>query len=135
MGSAALDTAVAAALGADATLATLAPGGVWQDLAPADAREPVVVFSLEQGQDDYAMGRRLERGRYRVLVAGTQPVAPSVRSAADRIDAVLQDTTLTVTGYTGVSLRRLSRAATVDVDGDDRYLVLTQTYELVAERT
>ena len=68
-------------------------------------------------------------------MAGTQPVAPAVRSAADRIDAVLQDATLTVSGYIGVSLRRLTRAATVDVDGDDRYLVLTQTYELVAERT
>ena len=54
--TAAIDAAVIAKLATDATLAGLAPGGVFRDMAPQSVTTPFVIVSQMAHEDDYSIG-------------------------------------------------------------------------------
>lgn len=115
-----IENALIALLGADATLLGLCPNGVYYDEAPAGSTRFVIV-SLVDEQDGQMFGARaFEDATYLVKAVMLSTAAGDIKSAAARIDTLLEQQPLTVTGY-GVSImRRDSRVRSTEVDDVDK---------------
>jgi hypothetical protein len=112
--------ALIAKLGSDTELLALCPNGVYWDQAPPGATRFVIV-SFIAAEDVGVFGRRaIEDGLYHVearmlsTVAGANP-----KAAAARIDAVLEDQPLTVTGYSWMTTHREEPTRMTEVDAVD----------------
>ena len=83
----------------DSTLATLAPGGVWRNIAPeydpnnatATLPTPFIVFGWQGGVDtNTATAQRLiSRNLWRIEAIGPTEHYAAIAQAADRIDALV----------------------------------------------
>lgn len=104
-----LDKALLAALRADATLATKAPGGVHQDLAPTGTTGVFVTVTLETAREDADLNKvigLLERTY--TLAAWADGLAPATaEAAAEQVDATLLSGSLTLTGFVVVDVQRV----------------------------
>ncbi len=121
-----VDNALVAKLGADAALLALMTGGVYLDEAPEGLKRFVIV-SLVDEADLAEFGRRaVEDATYLVvaralsIVNGVALPATVMKAAAARIDALLEDGTLTVSGYTHSAMYRTARVRQTEVDEVDR---------------
>ena len=139
MSSQAIDTALIAKLAGDATLTGLAPGGVFREVAPQGVDEPFIIVQQMTHEDQYLLRRQaaFESVLYLVKVVQQSMSASGVQAAADRIQALLQNGSLTITGYTLTLLQREERIATVEIDEDRdlRYQHRGGLYRLIAEPT
>lgn len=118
-----VDAAVIAALRADAALATLAPDGVWWDVPPQAAQRFVIV-SLVISQDLAAFGPASERRIREQILYLVKSVLPgadgtSSKAAALRIDRVLEDQPLTITGFEHLATYRTERVRATEPDPID----------------
>lgn len=115
-----IDAAIVAALSGDSTLDALMPDGVFVDVAPNGATAFVIV-SLTYHEDVYQFGegRAFERATYLVKAVEQTVNGANVKSAAARIDALLQDVALTITGYTHLVTRRVERVRYTEIDEVD----------------
>jgi|SRR6185295_17355304 len=117
-----IDTALLTKLSSDATLLSYVPNGVYFDEAPPNSTQFVIISLVDEADDAIFGGRKFEDGHYLIkAVARTTAInaASNVRSAAARIDALLEDTTLTVSGYTTFEVSRESRIRITEVDDAD----------------
>lgn len=123
MSVAALDNGLLATLKADATLTTRAPGGVYRDMAPQGTAEPFVIVTLMAHLDipQFGDAPAYEEGRFLVKAVGQGTSATATESAADRIHALLNGGTLTVTGFTHMGTWREERISYVEADGSARW--------------
>lgn len=99
--------AVVTALKADATLTTLASGGVFDAPAPQGSAPPFITIQLITGMPAYTMGQRAWDDRVwqiKGITTGTSKALGG--SISDRIDSVLTDQQISVTGTTLMYLRR-----------------------------
>jgi hypothetical protein len=106
----AIDTALKTTLGADATLTTLAPGGVHARKAPQDTAFPYIVFAkVPTGREDvYTLGARAFRQlRYLVKAVTDGPSSDVGDQIRIRADAILTDQAIAISGYTLMALRRV----------------------------
>lgn len=77
-------------LAADGVLASLAPGGVWEDPAPMNQSAPVVVLLYETAEDEVCGGgARVTKFYYAAKVVGTAAMIATIKQAALRLDALL----------------------------------------------
>jgi hypothetical protein len=113
----ALDAAVIALLSGDAALMALMPGGVWWDLANAST-DFVIVSEMDHSLDyTIGPGTALENVLYLVKAVTRDTSGTAVRDAAQRIFELLQDATITVTGYhPSASVRRVRRIRYTELD-------------------
>lgn len=122
-----IDNALIAKLGADAGaggLLTLMPNGVYFEEAPAGSRRFVIVSLVIEHDVAQFGGRAFEDALYLVKAVGldtkANPLpANAMKDAAARIDALLEDGTLTVSGYTLMTIHREERLRMTEVDGAD----------------
>lgn len=117
--SSAIDTALITRLQSDATLMGYMPDGVWFDYAPQGSQRFVLVSLVENVDVPIFAARAIESVRYLVkaveLASGSGKTGP----AAARIDALLENTTLVVSGYGASACYRVQRVRYVEVDDDD----------------
>lgn len=118
-------------LSADATLAGLAPGGVWHDVAPQATVLPFVIVSLQTGADEPQFGG-VAWQECLYLVKAVAATATAAESVAARIQALLEGATLTLTGYASMSVRRDDLVEQVEVDGDRRWYHEGGSYRIFA---
>ena len=130
----AIDAMLMTVLGGDATLSTLAPGGVWRGIAPSGVTGTVVVFSQASGTDDYVLSKRAFTV-YRYLVKAITPGESSAPAnlAADRIDALLNDATPTLTSGTLLYMRRAQTVSMPEALGGETYQHAGGYYDIYAE--
>lgn len=115
-----IDNALIAKLGADALLLSLMPNGVYWDEAPAQSRQFVIVSLVDEADEPMFGGRAFEDALYLVVARELSTVAvKNVKAAAARIDALLEDGTLTVPGYSHMVMHRESRVRMTEVDYQD----------------
>jgi hypothetical protein len=115
-----IDNALVAKLGADATLLALVPNGVYIDEAPAGATRFVIVSLVDEADVGRFGGRAIEDALYQVEARMLSTVAgANVKAAAARIDVLLEQGTLTVSGYSLMALFRESRIRLTEVDAAD----------------
>jgi hypothetical protein len=87
-----LDAAIYGLLSDDATLAGLAPGGIWRQVAPGDTPTPLVVFRTTDTQDSYAFsGLAYRRVTIEVVAVDRASSAEAAQAALSRADALLSD--------------------------------------------
>ena len=120
-----IDAALVAHLQGDAALAALMQAGafVFVDEAPPGATAFVIVSLVDEvdvatfGGRAYEDALFLAEARILSTVAGANP-----KAAAARIDALLEDQPITVTGYTWMTVHREARVRMTEVDAVDASL-------------
>ena len=121
MSGAGVDTAVVALLQADATLASLAPGGVWRDVAPEGAVDQgvfvIVQLQAHEDVDEQAQRVGYEIPRYLAKAVSQDSDGAAAAAAYARVHALLQGQALTITGYHHMDTRRESRVSYTEPDG------------------
>jgi hypothetical protein len=121
-----IDQALIARLAADTQLLALMPNGVYYDLAPVGSKQFVIVSLLEQSDERMFGGRAFEDGLYLVKAVEHSTVTQkNTKAAAARIDALLEEQVLTVTGYAPMALFRETRVRAVERDEVDPSITWT----------
>jgi hypothetical protein len=116
-----LDAAVVDLLWADATLKALVPDGVFMDVAPANAKQFVLVSIMDEHDEDTFEGRAWEDTLYAVRAVESSTVATkNIKAAAARIDQLLERAVVTATGYVFVSSGREQRLRNTEIDAIDK---------------
>jgi hypothetical protein len=121
----AVDTALYTRLAADLgtlTLGTLGCTGVYRFQAPQGSAEPYVIYQQQAGTDSYTFTAR--DGRSLVyLVKVVDKASSGLRAAqiAERVEALLHDQPLSLTGWSTLRLRRESDVEYVEVDNGVTY--------------
>jgi hypothetical protein len=117
--TAAIDQALIALLANDATLTAAAPGGIYRDIAPQKAATPFIIVSQMAHEDQYQLGAQaFEHVRYIVKAVDQSTTGSAAQTAASRIHTILQDSTLTATGYGSLLVQREERIAYVEPEDD-----------------
>lgn len=113
-----VDAAVSSTLVNDATLAALMTDGVYFDVA-AHGLTKFVIVSLLAHEDAYLFGGSAwERFVYLVKAVALSSTGADVKTAAARIHTLLQDGSLSPTGYGLMRMQRLERVRYTEVDDD-----------------
>lgn len=75
----------------DATLTSLAPGGVWDSMAPQGTTTPFIVVAFQAGTDTTTMNgiRLISLPLYQIKAVGPGNTATAVAAAAAQADAAL----------------------------------------------
>jgi hypothetical protein len=127
---AAIGAALLARLQGDVSLAALMPGGVWLNRAAPNLTRYVLV-TFAQGVDDLCLTfgapgtrRAIEVDVFAIRACelntnGSYSTA-NTKQAAARIDALLEDQPLTITGYVCGEISRLRPIEFADVDQVDK---------------
>jgi hypothetical protein len=115
-----IDNALVDALNADAELMALAPDGVYFGAAPP-GRDRFVIVSIVEHLTRAQMAaptarRALEEVQYIVKAVLLNGADADARQAGARIDALLEDQTLAIDGYTCVSIARTNRIRETEPD-------------------
>src|SRR3990167_2911145 len=99
------------------SLLAAGPVGVYEDVAPANADCPYVVFNAQSPSVPvYAhSGVKFENAIYQVRGVTNTNSAASAGTIADAIDDALADASLTVSGYTHHYLRRVQNISFPEV--------------------
>lgn len=114
-----VDAAISAKLLADATLTALMTDGVWFDTAPKGKTKFVILSLLSEEDEPMFSGRAFEEGLYLVKAVAMETTGANVKAAAARIDALLENGTLTVSGFTLMRINRETRVRYTEVDEID----------------
>jgi hypothetical protein len=118
--SAAIDAAIVSKLLADATLMALATDGVYIDEAAQNAKKFVIVSLVDESDAQQFGGRAFEDALYLVKFVELSTTSANAKTAAARIDTLLEQGTLTATGYGLMMMRREARLVPqVEVDEAD----------------
>jgi hypothetical protein len=111
--------AIMALLAADATLSSLMPDGVFKDVAPNSSTRFVIVSVTLPQWEPMEAGRAFLRVLYLVEAVERTTSAVNVNAAAARIDALLEDQPLTITGFTHMQTRCLEPVDATEVDEEN----------------
>lgn len=114
-----IDAALLAVLANDVTLQTLLPHGVYFDEAKQSATHFIIVSLVTQSDEAVFGGRAIEDALYLVKAVTLGPSGDTVKTAAARIDALLEEQSLTVAGYTWMATFREDRVRYTEVDDTD----------------
>ncbi len=119
---------------ADAALVALATGGVHHDEAPQGARPPYVLFTQVGGEPNWTFGGPAMKD-LRWLFEGvcTDGDAGPAEDIAARLDAILNNAALTITGAGLLYLRQASMVDYLRRDGADRYYHSGAIYRVVTQ--
>lgn len=117
-----VETMLATVLGTDATLTTLAPGGVWRDIAPSGVTGTIVVFSFVSAPDDYTLKlRAMTNFTYLVKAIAPGESSAPAHAAAAQIDALLNDATPTLADGRVLNMRRTQSTSMSEPLGGETY--------------
>jgi len=115
-----IDQALIQRLSSDTTLLGLMPNGVYWEIAPPGSKQFVIVSLLEEADERQYQARAFEDALYLVKAVelGTVTVK-NIKAAAARIDVLLEEQVLTVTGYQPMALYREARVRITERDEVD----------------
>jgi hypothetical protein len=114
-----VEAALVAKLSGDGALTALAADGVYMDEAPSGKTKFVIVSLVDETDESQFGGRAFEDATYRVTYRERSTSGVNAKAAAARIDALLDNQPLTVTGYTLMAMRREKRLRFTEVDEID----------------
>lgn len=117
--SSAIDAALVAKLVNDGALMALMSDGVFFDEAKQGATKFVIVSLLQEADEGRFNGRAYEDALYLVKAVELGMSGTNAKAAAARIDALLEDVSLSITGYAWMTTHREARVRMVEVDEVD----------------
>jgi hypothetical protein len=125
-------------LTADDTLTDLlsSSSAVYHEQAPKEAAFPLVIFNRQSGTRIYTFGGEAIRPEVWLVKAVTQSESASTAEAIDaRLETLLDDAALSVTGSTLLYLRRDSDVSYPERDGQDFYRHVGGLYRLIYQHS
>ena len=129
-----VDKAIYSALNV-AGILEVAPGGVHNMVAPQGTAPPFVVFQAMSKEDEHTFNGRFANMVYMVK-AVTKNTWPKVAIDVDtQIDSVLEDATLTITGFNQLLCRRQSDIYFTEEHGGDVWQHIGGLYRVMADQT
>lgn len=114
-----IDAALVAKLQADSALTTAMPDGVFFDEADQGKTKFVIVSLIEEHDEPTFNARAFEDTTYLVKAVAKGTSGTGVRTAAARIDVLLDGQPLAVTGYSLMTMQRVERVRYTEVDDVD----------------
>jgi hypothetical protein len=108
-----------ATLAGDATLMAICTDGVYYEVSAKDKTRFVIVSVSTSHDEPMFGGRALEDITYLVKAVILDTGGTAARNAGARIDALLENMALTVSGYTLMISQRVERVRYTEVDPDD----------------
>ena len=130
----AVDKAVFDALNVAAVLA-VAPGGVHNSVAPAGTRPPWVVYQTMALEDEYTFGLRGANMLYMAKAVTDKPWPKAAMDVDTEIDSVLEDATLTITGFNQVLCRRQQDIYYTEEAGGKVWQHIGGIYRIIADES
>jgi hypothetical protein len=115
-----IDNGIVSLLGSDGTLLGLCPNGVYWDEAPPNSQRFVIVSLVDEHDIGTFRARAFEEGLYLVKAVMLSTAGGDIKAAAARIDTLLEQQTLTISGYAPVIVSRESRVRMTEVDDVDQ---------------
>lgn len=120
-------------------LGTAAPGytqNIYYQLAPEGAGYPFIVFNRQASTPRYTLAERAFDNDVWLVKAidrntDTRSSADQVEAVAARLDALLTDGALSISGHTQLYLRRESDIDYAEVDGDVIYRHAGSNFRLI----
>lgn len=121
-------------LSGDATLTSLAPGGVWRGVAPTGTAGVWLVFNQISESDSYALkARAFTESVYQVKAIAPGESALPAWNAAARIEFLLTDKALVMPAGTLLSCRRSQVVSMTETDGGEQYQHAGGIYEIFVQ--
>ncbi len=114
-----IDNGLVSKLGGDATLLALCPNGAYWDQAPPGATRYVIVSLIDERDEPMFGSPAYEDALYLVKAVMLSTAGGDIKAAAARIQALLENSTLTVSGYTTMTIHRESRFRETETDESD----------------
>lgn len=114
-----IDAALLALLEGDGPLQTLLPDGVYFDEAKQSAERFIIISMVTQSDEAVFSGRAIEDTLYLVKAVSLGTSGDTVKTAAARIDVLLEGQPLTVAGYNWMAMFREDRVRYTEVDEED----------------
>lgn len=115
-----VDAALSAKLLADATLMAITTDGVYFDEAKQGATKFVIVSLVTEFDQVMFGARAFEDATYLVKAVTLGTSGADVKTAAARIDALLDGQSITIAGYKLMVMQRVERIRYTEVDDVDR---------------
>lgn len=133
--SSSLTAGVVARLAGDATLISACPGGVWRYPAPQGLTQPFVTVDFTLGRDEgCGGGPRMTEATYEIVAVAPAAQVATARTAAARIDALLDyQQGWTLTGFLVSGCRRTAPIDQQDEEGTSRWVLIGGEYTLMVE--
>ena len=130
-----LDTAIFSTLNV-ASVTNEATGGVFNSVAPQGAEPPFVVFQVMSKTDDYfAYTGRGAEAVYMVKAIDQSPWPKSAGDIDTQVDSVMQDASLSITGFSLLSCRREEDIYLVEDQEGVIYQHVGGLYRIVADQS
>ena len=130
-----LDTAIFSTLNV-ASVTNEATGGVFNSVAPQGAEPPFVVFQAMSKTDDYfAYTGRGAEAVYMVKAIAQSPWPKSAGDIDTQVDSVMQDASLSITGFSLLSCRREEDIYLVEDQEGVIYQHVGGLYRIVADQS
>ena len=114
-----VDAALSSLLLADSALMAAMPDGVFFDEAAPGKTKFVIISLVDELDTPMFNGRAFEEALYLVKAVALGSSGADVKTAAARIDVLLDYGTLTIAGYNHMLTRRESRVRVTEVDEID----------------
>lgn len=114
-----IDAAIVSKLLNDSALMAICTDGVWFDEAKQGAQKFVIVSLVDEFDEGKFGGRAYESALYLVKAVVLSSTGADAKAAAARIDAALDEQTITAAGYTCMTVHREGRVRYVEVDDVD----------------
>ena len=108
---------------------------VYYQQAPAGASYPLVIFSKQSGTPTYAMTASFDEEVWLIKGVDRNTSPDAVEAIASRLDALLTDGSLSISGRTQMYLRRESDVDYVETDEGQTYRHSGSLYRLVSQPT
>jgi hypothetical protein len=131
--SSSLTAALQAYLAADATLTAAASGGVWLEPGPQDVGQPFVVIEPAGG---FYEGCDIERSVYVIAAVAPAASVATVRTAANRLEVLLDDNANIRTSLSGFTVLGNWRTSPIDETLEEvsgRWVRVGGEFTLIAE--
>lgn len=121
-------------LSGDATLTSLAPGGVWRGVAPTGTTGVYVVFNSMGEVDVYALASRAyTESDYQIKAIAPGESALPAWQAAERIEALLTDKALVMPAGRLLACRRNQVVSMTEADGGEQYQHAGGIYKITVQ--
>ena len=129
-----LDTAIYNVLNVLA-VNNVATGGVFNTMAPPNAKLPYVVFQLISKQDEHSFNGRFGNAVYMAKAISRSAWPKEAATIDTQIDTALEDATLAITGFTQLVCRREQDISYVEERTGELFHHIGGLYRIMADQT
>ena len=117
-----------------AGVVNVATGGVFNTMARRDVSPPYVIFQAMSKVDEHSFNGRFGNAVYMVKAVSRSPWPKEAEDVDTQVDTVMEDASLSITGYTRLLCRREQDFYLVEDQGGERWQHVGGLYRIIADQ-